>query len=108
MEQLIHGHFREAHCMVVILEKPITFVVKIAKISTSSARASRQRLRFSDHVSVTPTPYLPQIVTHVKINKNREPRHQIEQSGAARQFHGTAPPLSPTPQVRGRVRTEIR
>jgi hypothetical protein len=33
MEQRIHGHFREAKCMVVILEKPVAFVVKIAKIS---------------------------------------------------------------------------
>jgi hypothetical protein len=33
MEQWIHGHFREAQCMVVILEKPVAFVVKIEKIS---------------------------------------------------------------------------
>jgi hypothetical protein len=30
MEQRIHGHFREAQCMVVILEKRVAFVVKIA------------------------------------------------------------------------------
>jgi hypothetical protein len=34
MRQRIHDHFREALCMVVILEKPVTFVVKIAKISS--------------------------------------------------------------------------
>jgi hypothetical protein len=33
MEQQIHGHFREAQCMMVILKKPVAFVVKIAKIS---------------------------------------------------------------------------
>jgi hypothetical protein len=33
MEQRIHSHFREAQCMVVILEKSVAFVVKIAKIS---------------------------------------------------------------------------
>jgi hypothetical protein len=31
MRQQIHDHFREAQCMVVILEKPLAFVVKIAK-----------------------------------------------------------------------------
>jgi hypothetical protein len=35
MEQRIHGHFREAQCTVVILEKHVAFVVKIAKISIS-------------------------------------------------------------------------
>jgi hypothetical protein len=36
MEQHIHGYFREAQCMVVILQKPVTFVVKIAKISRAT------------------------------------------------------------------------
>jgi hypothetical protein len=35
MEQQIHGHFREAQCMVVILEKHVPFI-KIAKISINS------------------------------------------------------------------------
>jgi hypothetical protein len=34
MEQRIHGHFRETQCIVVILEKFVAFVVKIAKISS--------------------------------------------------------------------------
>jgi hypothetical protein len=34
MEQRIRGHFREAQCLVVILEKPTAFVVKMAKISS--------------------------------------------------------------------------
>jgi hypothetical protein len=33
MEQRIHDHFREVQCMLAILEKPVAFVVKIAKIS---------------------------------------------------------------------------
>jgi hypothetical protein len=33
MKQRIHGHFSEAQCLVVILEKPTAFVVKMAKIS---------------------------------------------------------------------------
>jgi hypothetical protein len=33
MEQRIRGHFSEAQCLVVILEKPAAFVVKMAKIS---------------------------------------------------------------------------
>jgi hypothetical protein len=37
MEQRIRGHFSEAQCLVVILEKPAAFVVKMAKISTSRA-----------------------------------------------------------------------
>jgi hypothetical protein len=33
MEQRIRGHFSEAQYLVVILEKPTAFVVKMAKIS---------------------------------------------------------------------------
>jgi hypothetical protein len=33
MEQRIRGHFSEAQSLVVILEKPTVFVVKMAKIS---------------------------------------------------------------------------
>jgi hypothetical protein len=33
MEQRIRGHFSEAQCRVVILEKPTAFVVKMTKIS---------------------------------------------------------------------------
>jgi hypothetical protein len=36
MEQRIRGHFSEAQCLVVILEKPAAFVVKMAKISPLS------------------------------------------------------------------------
>jgi hypothetical protein len=39
MEQRIRGHFREAQCLVVILEKPTAFVVKMAKISLTAQRA---------------------------------------------------------------------
>jgi hypothetical protein len=37
MEQRIRGHFSEAQCLVVILEKPTTFVVKMVKIAANTA-----------------------------------------------------------------------
>jgi hypothetical protein len=40
MEQRIHGHFREAQCMMVISEKPVAFVVKIAKNLSTNTEAS--------------------------------------------------------------------
>jgi hypothetical protein len=33
MQQRIRDHFRKAQCLVVISEKPVAFVIKIAKIS---------------------------------------------------------------------------
>jgi hypothetical protein len=41
MEQRIRGHFREAQCLVVILEKPTAFVVKMAKISAKKKGTER-------------------------------------------------------------------
>jgi hypothetical protein len=45
MEQRIRGHFSEAQCLVVILEKPTTFVVKMAKISSAVRHHSFGPLR---------------------------------------------------------------
>jgi hypothetical protein len=41
MEQRIRGHFSEAQCLVVILEKLTAFVVKMAKISYATRATAR-------------------------------------------------------------------
>jgi hypothetical protein len=53
MEQRIHGHFREAQRMVIISEKHVTFVVKIAKLSRCARQDFLVPWRFSLSVSLS-------------------------------------------------------
>jgi hypothetical protein len=41
MKQRIRGHFSEAQCLVVILEKPTAFLVKMAKIDFEPTTPAR-------------------------------------------------------------------
>jgi hypothetical protein len=46
MEQRIHCHFRETQCMLVLLEKSVAFMVKIAKISNIKELNTPAALKF--------------------------------------------------------------
>jgi hypothetical protein len=53
MEQRIHGHFREAQCMMIILEKPVAFVVKITKKKKSRLRVPPTRVTDRRHSNLS-------------------------------------------------------
>jgi hypothetical protein len=42
MEPRIHDHFRETQCMVIVLEKSVTYVVRISKISSAHGTSPQQ------------------------------------------------------------------